>query len=320
MNMRDPYASGLTKLLGINTQELKRLRLNIGGLRFLDWLQYEKATGKMLPDNVIGWFCDERIETGDIKFVPGKMSAVQIYNYLRRQMSTYKEKSKNIINTWADYLSMANRLQMDTSDEIVFRVNKLFQRHDELVELCHQRDISDRAGEILAMYPHVDEICKSLKAKYEYANQDYIVKAPSRVEDILLEGRNLHHCVDKSDRYWERIERRESFVLFLRRTSEADKSYYTLEVEPNGTVRQKRTMYNRQEADIEKATKFLTEWQKVVSSRLTTEDMQLAQESRSLRNLEFAQLRENRAIIHTGDFAGKLLVDVLTADLMENAA
>jgi hypothetical protein len=248
------------------------------------------------------------------------MSVVQICNYIRRQMSVYKKPSKEIITTWSDYLSMARSLKMDVNDKIIFRVNKLYQRHNELVERCGEKDISVRAGQILENYPHIDEICESIKEKYEYTDGEYSVLAPVSIEDILYEGRNLHHCVADSDRYWERIERRETYILFLRRSSDVIKSYYTLEIEPNGTVRQKRTMYDRQEADIETAKKFLKQWQAVISERLTQEDKKLAEKSRILRGESYAQLRNDQVIVHTGELAGELLVDVLLADLMENIA
>lgn len=183
-----------------------------------------------------------------------------------------------------------------------------------------RKDLAIEAGKVLEQFPHVDEICESLGEKYEFADEDYTVVAPGCIEDIMVEGENLHHCLGSSDRYWERIERREAYILFLRRTAEPDKSYYTLEVEPNGTVRQKRTMFDRQEADIADASKFLIKWQKAVAARLTDADRKLAEESRELRNLEFAQLRDNKVVIQYGDLRGKLLVDVLTADLMETAA
>ena len=40
-----------------------------------------------------------------------------------------------------------------------------------------------------------------------------------------------------ADRYWDRLERKESYVFFLRRTNNIEQSYYTLEVEPGGTIR-----------------------------------------------------------------------------------
>lgn len=120
--------------------------------------------------------------------------------------------------------------------------------------------------------------------------------------------------------YWERIEQQEAYILFLRKTAEIDKPYYTLEVEPNGTIRQKRTYFDRQNDDLMDAEKFLKEWQKVVSERLTENDREKAEKSKVLRLQEFEQLRQDDIRIHTGDLAGQRLVDVLVSDLMETAA
>ena len=78
-------------------------------------------------------------------------------------------------------------------------------------------------------------------------------------------------------------------------------------------------MYDRQEADIKDATKFLKKWQKEVSKRITSEEKELAEISHSLREQEFAEMREKQLVINTGELAGRLLVDVLTEDLMEAA-
>ena len=102
------------------------------------------------------------------------------------------------------------------------------------------------------------------------------------------------------------------------KTRDGVEGYYTLEIEPDGTVRQKRTLFDRQYEDIEQATEFLLKWQKVIAARLTGRDLKLAERSRELRKEEFIQMRKDRVIIHTGHLAGRLLADVLLADLMEN--
>lgn len=159
-----------------------------------------------------------------------------------------------------------------------------------------------------------------IKPKYEYTGEVYSIVIPSGVRDIMREGDALSHCVGKSDRYWERIEQQEAYILFLRKTAEIDKPYYTLEVEPNGTIRQKRTYFDRQNDDLKDAEQFLKEWQKVVSERLTESDREKAEKSKVLRLQEFEQLRQDDIRIHTGDLAGQRLVDVLVSDLMETAA
>ena len=80
------------------------------------------------------------------------------------------------------------------------------------------------------------------------------------------------------------------------------------------------TEFDRQDKDIQTIEAFLQEWQVVISKRLTTEDQSLAETSKVLRAEEFQELRQKNAIIHTGELAGKKLVDVLTADLMVNHA
>lgn len=75
------------------------------------------------------------------------------------------------------------------------------------------------------------------------------------------------------------MERRESYLLFLRKTAEPDTPYYTVEAEPGGTVRQVRTQYNRQNDDIGEVRAFLKIWQKQLAKRLTQKDKQLAADS-----------------------------------------
>lgn len=126
------------------------------------------------------------------------------------------------------------------------------------------------------------------------------------------------HCIHKNELYFDRMSSREAFILFLRKSEEASVPYYTLEIEPNGTVRQKRTLYNRQLPDIEKAEKFLVKWQKQLQKKLKKEDFELAKRSKELRIKEMDELRINQVRLN-GIFDGRLLADVLAEDLMEAA-
>ena len=318
--IKKPQSSNLTKALGIDKQELARLRQHNGGCFLLQWLQWEKQRGKSISEEVLQWFHTHKISADQLDFIWDKMTPVQVYHYLQRQSDSSHEPIRQVITTWRDYLSMANRLGIDTNDEIIYRVKLLRQRHDELVLRCKQIDKQAQAADVLKKFPEVDHICQSIKAKYEYANEEYTIVTPTGALDIIVEGDMLCHCLRGSERYWDRIETHESYILFLRRTSAPDTPYYTLEIEPDGTVRQKRTKFDRQEADIENAKKFLAEWQHIVAKRLTASDRKKAANSRVLREQEFEQMRQDNVIIYTGHLAGKRLVDVLTADLMEAAA
>ncbi len=249
------------------------------------------------------------------------MTIPQICHYIRRNMQQEQMSCNEVLTIWADYLSMANAFHYDVTDEIIYRPTKLRLRHDELALRSKEKDIIIQAGAVFQKFPHVDEICQSLQEKFSYIGEQYMIVPPENVMAIIKEGNTLHHCIANSDRYWDRTETHESYLLFLRKTEEPTKSYYTLEVEPNGTIRQIRTYYDRQNAeDIDATRAFLQEWQSIIAQRLTEVDRNKAQRSRVLREQEFVQMREDQVTICTGDLAGQLLVDVLTADLMENQA
>lgn len=316
-----PNEPRLIRALGLDGPKFRRLRQINGDTEDLAWLQLEKRTNQRIPDELFRWFKKERISAKDILFIADRMSPIQIRNYLQKQKPDFDGSCQQALTTWQDYLAMAERLHIDTSDEIIYRARKLRQRHDELVIQCEAGSLELQAENMDKKYPHVRSICEELQKKYAYADEDYLVIAPQNTFDIIKEGRMLHHCVGNDgagERYYDRIERRESFIMFLRRAEEPEDPYYTLEIEPDGTVRQKRTLFDRQHEDIEQATEFLQKWQKVIAARLTGQDLKLAEQSRVLRNEEFIQMKKDRVVIHTGHLAGHLLADVLLADLMEN--
>lgn len=316
--IKDPQAHSLCKSLGIDTQELRRLRACDGGHEVLDWLQFEKEYGHPISDDLIQWFCRNDISTQDIQFILDRMSPVQICNYLRRQAAESQESVRQVLTTWRDYLAMAKDFGLDTGDAIIYRANKLRLRHDQLVMKCKVKDSEAPALEILKKHPAINEICQSLK-KYEYEGEHYAVVAPNNVKEIYAEGFMLSHCLFRNDIYWDRMESHETYILFLRRRSAPDLPYYTLEIEPDGSVRQKRTKFDRQGSDIEDVKEFLKEWQAMISKRLTSEDRRKAAKSKVLREEEFEQLRKDDVRIHTGNLAGQRLVDVLMADAMDAA-
>lgn len=310
-------SSDFAKALGIDKSRMRRLRENKGGFQYLAWLKYEKQNKTNYPDHILKQLEQWQIEPFDLKFILKKMSLVRICNYMKKQYVLSGRPVKGLISTWHDYLFMASRLNMDTEAELIFKPKDLVAKHDEAVGLCGGKKIVEQAEEILKDYPDIDSICRSIKEKYEYGDKQYTIIVPETVEDILVEGSVLGHCLDRTDIYFDRIQRRESYIVFLRKTEALDSPYYTLEIEPDGTARQKRTMGDKQNADFNKARRFIMKWQRAIQKRLTEKDFTLAKESARLREEEFKKLREKKAKIWHGHLAGKLLVDVLEADLME---
>ena len=306
----------LGKALGIDRFRLKRLRTNNGGEIFLQWLLLEKAQNKLIRDNVISWMCREKLKPADLMFIMDRMAPLQIKNYLEKQAAESGESVKNLIKTWKDYLNMAIRVGVNVQDSVIYRARKLMQRHNEMIKEIEAKDLILRAGELEKKYPGLNRICRDLK-KYEYADKEYQIVVPEKVDDILYEAKLMHHCVNNTETYYERMSQQESYILFLRKAEQPTEAYYTLEVEPDGTIRQTRTFYNQQNEDIELARDFLIKWQKQLKKKLAKEDYKLAVKSQSLRKKEIDELRNKGVRVNGIGYCNKLLAEILEEDLME---
>ena len=310
------YGEKIDLLIG--KQQWRKLQKINGGRLAYFWMKYEAEKNLNLTPELVKWYEDQLIRPSDLRSIHDTklLSHEKVQNYLKKQMDITGEEGKTLISTWVDYLDMCARAKIDTTKEIFLKPKDLRKAHDELVEMMGGIEIAKRAAEISKRFPKVDEICKGLKEKYEYEGKKFMIITPEKIEDIIAEGRKLGHCLDRTDRYFDRIQKQESYIVFLRKVEDPEMPFYTLEIEPDGTARQKRTTGDKQDESYEECKAFIRRWQKEVKKRMSAEDKKLATESARLREEEFKELREKKEKVWHGPLAGKLLADVLEADLM----
>lgn len=300
------------EILGVDKQRINRLRQMNGGLNALGWLKAECSTQKKVTDRALLLAEQKNIKADYYTFIMDRMSPEQVINYVAAQKEKRSSKSDYYISSdWKDYLAMAQRLHMNVYDSIVYKPKDLGIRHDMLVEEIARRGDDAWICEIAEKFPDVENICREIKEKYEYANKDYVMVVPQDIKDIVNDGRVLHHCAASSERYFDRINKRECFLLFVRKKATPDEPWYTVEIQPGGTIRQKRTRFNRQD-DEEEVVKFLREWQKAIKKRLTREDMELEEQSSIQREIEQMEL------LQKGDEKSLRVWQELEDDFMEN--
>lgn len=298
--------TGIRQITGIeDMQMLHRLRDKNGGTNMMAWLAHVSKTQERISDKALEFFDGNKIRPGDCGMQTGNLSPDQIMNYLlRQQKEQYPGLSySRVLEQWNDYLSMCKNLKKDISDPMVYRPKELKRRHDEAVEETNRQEImknmarnpeekKQRAQKMREQYPGTEEILEEIKEKYEYKTGEFLILVPQSLLDIVIEGQALHHCVASTDRYFERIRTRETYVLFLRKTADPEVPYYTLEVEPNGTIRQHRSYFD-EEPNIEYIRGFLKEWQQVIKKRMSRADHEYARNSRRLRKKNIEELKES---------------------------
>lgn len=311
-------ASSTAGMLQLDKARLKRLRGfgKTANIYHVKWLQYEKQKNTQYTDDLINFFAVNEVTYHDFNFLPVKLGWIEIKNYMAKQAKLSHDSVHQTVGTWRDYLNMATKLKMQVTAEQIYKPANLSQKHAYVIEMLRRDDLEKSAKEFEKQWPDVNEVLEYVQ-KYAWSDDQYAIVVPARVYDIVREGTLLSHCIHTVDYYWDRISRRESYIVFLRKASSPDAPWYTLEIEPGGDIRQKRTIGDNQNSDLKAAESFLKKWQKEIKKVLTDEDKELAKISKELRLLGYSELRKKGERIRRGKLAGQLLADVLEKDFME---
>ena len=79
------------------------------------------------------------------------------------------------------------------------------------------------------------------RRKLEFQSGNLLIRQPKNMGEIINEGRNLHHCVGG---YAKRHAEGKLHILFIRRKSSPDQSFYTMEVSTDDRIIQVRGLRN----------------------------------------------------------------------------
>lgn len=315
IKLLDEKQTELTKILRIDPARLKRLKAIDGKAEHLAWYQHEKLTDTVWPDEMIRDFGNSNFDHKSFDFIPTKISLVKVWNYLKKQVEISHTDMSKLLTTWQDYLNMAKKNKMDVKNDMISRPKDVHAAHQRLIMLSQGKEMEKEAKSLEKKWPQVNNVLPGLQ-KFEYADKKYAILVPKSILDIVREGHALQHCVHTCDFYFDRIQRNESYLFFLRRAGAEDIPWYTLEVEPSGNIRQKRTTGDNQGKDLEEAKEFLRKWQKEFQKRLTQKEKRLGEKADQARIREYAKLRKDGNKVWHGRLAGQLLADVLEQDFM----
>lgn len=252
------------ELFQIDGNRVNRLKQMDGGMIALEWLQYEEAAGIRISQETLEYMQHNRIWTDDMDTFINELGSVnRAVNYMRKQ-STRPHKT---LELWRDYMRMAAQEGLNVQDDIVRFPKDLRARHDALVMVINERQDKARLRKEKSKYRKLDkQIAAHLPAAkiYFYENEEYIFIPAGKCEELVKEGRTLHHCVAASDLYMNRMAKGETWIVFLRRKKNIDEAYYTLEIDmKDDSIKQWYSEYDRKPNE-KAVSKLLTEYKKAV--------------------------------------------------------
>ena len=214
------------EVLGINGDRINRLKQLNGGEVMLGWLQYEQETGIKIPQRTLKRLEDKGIREKDLDAaLRCGVTPERALNYIEKQTRTQSDT----LTEWRDYLKMAREENMDVYDDIVRMPRELHRRHNELVELKNKKADEKRLKEYRKYDRQIRKRLEEVKI-YLWEDKNYMIVPAAKCEELMREGRALHHCVGASDTYMKRMAAGTSWILFLRRKEHPEEPYYTIEI------------------------------------------------------------------------------------------
>lgn len=180
---------------------------------------------------------------------------VEIMKYLLKQ--GYHD---NGISVLRDYRQAAEILGRDLTVPTIRWPKNLTEAHDEFTKAAAalQKEIAHAA--------YAEGKYRRYRNLYEYIEDEFMVIVPEQLSDIKLEGELQHHCVGG---YIDRHANGTTVILFVRRTMLPLSPLYTVEISPEGKLRQIQGYHNyTANKPTPEADAFVKRWLAEVQRRL----------------------------------------------------
>ena len=155
---------------------------------------------------------------------------------------------------WRDYLHDAILLKYNLDDESVLFPKDLAAAHARQTSI-----IKYEKNKLLKSA--FKEKYKTL-SKYAYSDNVYSIRPAKNQTELSYEGIKLHHCVGG---YAEKIAKGMALIFFIRKNTEPDVPFYTLELNSKKELVQCHTAYNEDYKYNKDVHKFVQDWLKTVN-------------------------------------------------------
>lgn len=189
------------------------------------------------------------------------MTAEKFMRYIDAQFPIYCEARpangyrdptmETLVITYVDYLHMCRRQAYDMKEKSVLFPKNCAVAHDREAERIQKINDAQKNKAFGIAYA-------GFARKAALSNEELQIVCPKRVNDLVAEGRALHHCVGS---YVDRVAEGRCLIVFVRRVEEPEKPYVTVEVR-NGKIEQIHGDHNSDPT--EEVQKFVDLWSRKV--------------------------------------------------------
>lgn len=145
--------------------------------------------------------------------------------YVSKQQAVEKKHNRpcqptHIMHTWRDYVADCKRLDLNLADDAILFPSDLHKAHQRTIQQIKYKEDEELNRRIRER--------KKMREKYTFKSDGFFIRAAHDSKELIGEGKALSHCVGS---YAERYASGKCDILVIRRVSEPDKPYFTMEIQ-----------------------------------------------------------------------------------------
>ncbi len=235
---------------------LREMDADIGMLKV-----FQQYSGLKDRQRLLVWQMEQKVSR-DILPILKHMTVHKFIRYIENQFGFLRLRKtsygtlrykviQDLVSEYRDYLNMSVKMDYDMKNSFVLYPKDLQKSHDRTARRFKQKKDSLIKRDFIAVY-------QGLAGQLDFEKDGMKIVYPSTPDSIISEGNALHHCVGS---YTERVAEKECIILFLRKCSDEEKPFYTVEVRNQKAV-QVRGVGNCGMTDEVKA--FISAWEQKV--------------------------------------------------------
>ena len=234
----DENARRPDQFLGIRKERVQQLIKKKGDTHLLEVMQMERRQGKNWTDTQIEHLAETGLSGAQVAMATRYMTLQKLLNRIEKYAGceygtgcySASERIRHTAITYADYLSMRVNAGYDLSNSVYQQPRDLEAAHNKLVMESNKAKMDRYLEEVAERYPEIRKSYKKLRNKYYYEDDRYIIRPARSAEEIVMEGRLLHHCVG-GNTYLGKHNTGQTYILMLRFREEPDVPYITVEID-----------------------------------------------------------------------------------------
>lgn len=144
--------------------------------------------------------------------------------------TVYGNRGNNVFRLLHDTINLYNRfpanMKPDFDIQKVDSYSDVVRLHDGITALynARQQEIADENNR--EKEEKMKKLDEKRKIVFESEDDEFLIRLPVKLSEIIREGGSLNHCVGG---YVDRHATGSTTILFLRKKSDKDKSFYTIE-------------------------------------------------------------------------------------------